>query len=244
MRQWARRMVLAGVLMALAGAVVWSSFKPRRWRLRQRDALVATVEERVAQYGARVDARLRPLFEARGLAYPPGDVALVAFKDARVLELYARASARQTWTFVHAYPVHGASGGLGPKLQEGDRQVPEGIYAVEYLNPNSRFHLSLKLDFPNAFDRRMGAADGRTELGSGIMIHGGTSSIGCLAMGDDGVEDLFVLTAHVGIERVRVLISPVDFRLGRQAPATDQPSWTPVLHERLRAALAQYPRDA
>jgi hypothetical protein len=94
-------MVFAGMLVALAGAVVWSSFKPRRWRSissSRRGAHLATVEARVAQYGARVAARLRPLFEARGLTYPPGAVAFVAFKDARVLELYARDSAQHAWT--------------------------------------------------------------------------------------------------------------------------------------------------
>lgn len=244
MRQLARRLVFEGVLVAIAGALVWSSVNPRRWWGRPRDTRMHAIEDRVLQFGARVDACLLPVFEQRGLAYPPAEISLVAFKDTRELELYARASAQQAWTYMKTYSAQGASGVLGPKLQEGDRQVPEGIYAVEYLNPNSRFHLSLKLDYPNAFDRRMGAADGRADLGSDIMIHGGTSSIGCLAMGDDGIEDLFVLAAHVGIERVRVLICPVDFRRGRQAPVVDQPSWTPLLHERLRAALTPYLRGA
>jgi hypothetical protein len=243
MRQLARRMVFAGMLVALAGAVVWSSLRPRHGRSHRRDARVATVEDRVAQHGPRVDARLRPLFEASGLVYPPGELAFVAFKDTRLLELYARDTSQHAWAHVHTYTVQGASGNLGPKLQEGDRQVPEGIYAVEYLNAGSRFHLSLKLDYPNAFDRRMGVADGRSDLGSDIMIHGGSASIGCLAMGDDGVEDLFVLAAHVGIEQVRVVICPTDFRQGRQASVTGLPSWTPVLHERLRAALAQFERN-
>ena len=55
------------------------------------------------------------------------------------------------------YPVLGASGVLGPKLKEGDRQVPEGVYRVPELNPNSDFHLSLRLDYPNEFDRAQGA---------------------------------------------------------------------------------------
>lgn len=247
MRQLARRLAFAGVLVAIAGALVWNNLQLRRWWLRTRNphnSRMHTVDDRVAQLGTRVDARLRPLFERCGLAYPPAEIALLAFKDTRELEVYARASAQQAWTCVTTYAVHGASGGLGPKLQEGDRQVPEGVYALEYLNPNSRFHLSLKLDYPNAFDRRMGEADGRADLGSDIMIHGGASSIGCLAMGDAAVEDLFILAARVGIERVRVVICPADFRAGRDVPVAAQPPWTPALYADLRAALAQYPRVA
>lgn len=240
MRQLARRLVLAGVLVAIAGALVWNSLKPRRTARSRR----ATVQDRIAQFGARVDARLRPVFEQRGLAYPPAEITLVAFKDTRVLELYARGAPAHAWTHAKTYAVRGASGALGPKLREGDLQVPEGIYAVEFLHPNSRFHLSLKLDYPNAFDRRMGEADGRTDLGSDIMIHGGSSSIGCLAMGDAVVEELFVLAAHAGVTCVRVVICPTDFRERRAVPVATLPPWTPALYAQLREALAQYPRAA
>jgi len=61
---------------------------------------------------------------------------------------------------IKSYPFTGFSGGLGPKLREGDGQIPEGVYAIEYLNPNSQFHLSVKLDYPNVFDKAKGRADG------------------------------------------------------------------------------------
>ena len=70
------------------------------------------------------------------------------------------------------------------KLKEGDGQVPEGIYHIDSLNPNSMFHLSIRLDYPNSFDKQQGKIDGRKELGSDIMIHGNTCSSGCLAIGD------------------------------------------------------------
>jgi murein L,D-transpeptidase YafK len=97
---------------------------------------------------------------------------------------------------------------LGPKLREGDRQVPEGVYRIASLNPNSRFHLSMEVNYPNDFDRAMAAKDGRVNLGGQIFIHGGTASIGCLAMGDAVIERLFVLVARVGRENVRVVIAP------------------------------------
>lgn len=129
--------------------------------------------------------RVKALFAAAQVPYPPRSVVLAAFKDERQLELYARGR-KGEWRFVHRYPILGASGTLGPKLVEGDRQVPEGIYAVTFLNPNSKFHLSMRLDYPNRFDRAMAAADKRTVLGGDIMIHGSMGSTGCLAMGKSG----------------------------------------------------------
>lgn len=79
------------------------------------------------------------------------------------------------------------SGELGPKLREGDGQSPEGFYFITpaSLNPNSSYHLSFNLGFPNAYDR----ANGRT--GSFLMVHGDCVSIGCYAMTDDGIEEIY-----------------------------------------------------
>jgi murein L,D-transpeptidase YafK len=87
------------------------------------------------------------------------------------------------------YPICTFSGQLGPKLRSLDRQSPEGIYRVtaRQLNPASRWHRAFNLGFPNAFDR----AHGRT--GSYLMVHGGCSSIGCYAMTNAIVDDLFTL---------------------------------------------------
>jgi hypothetical protein len=203
-------------------------------------ALKYTVEQRVAQFEPAVRARFAPSFIAQGLPYPPHEVALVAFKDTRQLELYARANNSSSWVFVKRYAVQGASGRLGPKLAEGDRQVPEGLYRAELLNPNSRFHLSIRLNYPNDFDRAAGARDGRTDLGTDIMIHGGAWSVGCLAMGDEAAEELFILIALTGIEQARIVVSPTDFRnLQARAPDVNLP-WAPQLYADLRAALAEY----
>lgn len=201
-----------------------------------------SVEQRLAQFAPLVEPRLAPRFAAVGLPYPPRAVALVAFKDTKRLEVYARANNTDGWTLVHRYAVLGASGQLGPKLQEGDRQVPEGVYRAELLNPNSRYHLSIRLNYPNEFDREVGALDGRSNLGSDIMIHGGTDSVGCLAMGDQAAEDLFVLAALTGIDNVRIVVSPTDFRArGTRVPNVPLP-WAPRLYASLRAELAQFPR--
>lgn len=101
--------------------------------------------------------------------------------------------------------------------------VPEAVTPdaadVESLNPDSLYHLALRIDYPNADDRARAREDGRTQLGGDIMIHGSTGSVGCLAMGDEGAEDLFVLAGDVGFERLRVWIVPTDFRRN--------PAWQP-----------------
>jgi murein L,D-transpeptidase YafK len=200
-----------------------------------------SVAERVEQFGSRVERRLKPAFEAAGATYPPEEATLLAFKDSRTLEVYAR-NAGQPWRLIKAYPVLAASGAPGPKLKEGDHQVPEGVYRVESLNPNSRFHLSVRLNYPNEFDRRMAQADGRTNLGGDIMIHGNSVSIGCLAMGDEAAEDLFVLSALVGKERMKVLISPTDFRSSGALKPAAGPPWVDGLYAGLREELRQFPK--
>jgi len=203
-----------------------------------------TVEDRVAEFGDVVRARLAPRFEAAGVSYPPRDLTFVGIKDERRLDVYA-AGADGVIRYICAYPVLGASGLLGPKLREGDRQVPEGIYRVPELNPNSDFHLSIRLNYPNEFEQAQGAKEGRTNLGGDIMIHGDSRSRGCLAMGDPAAEDLFVLAALTGIENITVILTPVDFRIGRspELPGTP-PAWTPELYERIKRELARYPRPS
>lgn len=139
------------------------------------------------------------------------------------------------------YPVLSASGKLGPKLVEGDRQVPEGVYGAEFLNANSRFHLSIRLDYPNAFDREMAKRDGRSRLGGNIMIHGSAVSVGCLAMGDEAAEDLFILAALISKERLRIVVSPTDFRLPGRSPPAVGVSWAGELYDGIRAELGAFP---
>jgi murein L,D-transpeptidase YafK len=234
-------LVLALGTLAVSGALLTDLGSSAADYLLTKMLGARTVADRLEEHAGNVASRLEPQFLARNLPYPPRDVAYVAIKDRRELHVYARADERDAWTFVQTYAVHGQSGTLGPKLREGDKQVPEGIYGAASLNPNSRFHLSIRVGYPNAFDERVAAIDGRTNLGGDIMIHGASSSVGCLAIGNDAAEDLFVLTALVGTEHTRIVISPVDFR-DREAkmPATDQP-WVAELYATLRKELAEFP---
>jgi murein L,D-transpeptidase YafK len=200
----------------------------------------STTAERVATYGEAVQARLSPAFAAQGVAYPPPRFTLIGLKAEKRLELWAPDASGQP-RLIKAYPILAASGGAGPKLREGDQQVPEGLYAIESLNPNSRFHLALRIDYPNADDRRRAQTDGRTQLGGDIMIHGSNASIGCLAMGDPAAEDLFVLAALTGPRNIQVILSPVDFRkeASVQIPA-GQPAWVAERHAQIKAELRKF----
>jgi hypothetical protein len=201
-----------------------------------------SVHERVVQYGHPARQRLAPYFRAAGVDYPPQTVLLAAFKSEMRLELYAGNSPRDL-KFIRYYEVLAASGALGPKLREGDRQVPEGIYRFTHLNPNSNFHLSLKVDYPNTFDRMMGRVENRRNLGGAIFVHGGSESSGCLAMSDPVVEEIFTLVAQTGVENASIILSPVDMR--REPPpdplAHAIPVWAPHLYAIIRRALWALP---
>ena len=202
-----------------------------------------TISDRVEQYGSFVHERLAADFNRAGISYPPAQVVLVGFKSEKKLEVWAK-SKNAHWQFIKDYKILGLSGTLGPKLKEGDQQVPEGIYRVESLNPNSLYHLAIRLNYPNRDDRQRGAKDGRTNLGSDIMIHGGNLSIGCLAMGNEAAEDLFVLVADTGIKNVEIVLSPVDFRI-RTVPAqfSGLPLWTKELYSSIRIELDKLERE-
>jgi murein L,D-transpeptidase YafK len=199
-----------------------------------------TIDDRVAMYKDIVAERLESKFLAAGVRYPPSEITFIAFKDTRRLEVYARNTLDQPWKYVRAYPIRGASGVPGPKLASGDEQVPEGIYRAESLNPNSRYHLAIRVNYPNDFDRRMAERDQRANLGGDIMIHGSIFSVGCLAMGDDTAEDLFVLAALAKPKNVTILITPTDLRHSPGEFTLAKPPWSNELYAELRTELRNY----
>jgi murein L,D-transpeptidase YafK len=197
----------------------------------------ATVAQRVEQYGSAAKERLMPYFEVSGVNYPPSELILVGFKQEKILEIWAKDSNTE-FKKIKDYPILGYSGELGPKLKEGDRQIPEGIYKIESLNRNSRFHLALRLNYPNEFDLEHAKAEGRTNPGSDIMIHGNSVSIGCLAMGNEPIEEIFVLVSQTGIENTKVVLAPVDFRR-KDLPEIKHnlPDWTEELYSNIQKEL-------
>ena len=189
----------------------------------------ATVADRIAA----IEAKKPHLAEVARKA--GGKLRILAFKAERRVEVTAPG-----WNKPRVYPMTAFSGTLGPKLREGDRQIPEGIYGIEYLNANSSFYLSLKVSYPNASDRSRAKADGRANLGGDIMIHGKDVTIGCIPIGDDAIEDVFYLANAVGIRNVSVIIAPYDMRNGRDTARESEvtaPSWYPALCAEIANAL-------
>lgn len=227
--------LLVLVFLGLAGWILFKHMSSRDSRPH------CTVQDRLHQYEPTAGVRVKSHFDAVGVTYPPARVVLLGFKTERKLQVYASGKDGPL-RFVHEYPILAASGNLGPKLIEGDSQVPEGIYKIESLNPNSLYHLALRVGYPNNWDQEHAHTDGRKNLGGDIMIHGGAGSCGCLAMGDTAAEELFVLAARTGIENIRVLLSPVDFRVHALPDSKiPVPGWTDQLYAVLRSELAQLP---
>lgn len=198
------------------------------------------VDQAIIRYGLQTEPQLIDFFSRAGVHYPPQDIALLAFKQERQLELWANDST-QHWRLIHNYPLTAFSGRLGPKLKEYDRQIPEGVYALTTLNPFSSMHLSMMINYPNQFDRIQAIKDGRRKLGSNIFLHGKSQSVGCLAIGDKAIDQLFLLVRRVGLNHVRLIISPNDLRQDKPATSTfAQPRWLPELYHQLTEALRPF----
>ena len=186
-----------------------------------------TVKDRVVAIAAK-KPQLKGAAESAG-----GRLRILVFKSERMVELHAPG-----WKEPRRYPMTAFSGTLGPKLREGDGQIPEGVYGIEYLNANSHYYLSLKVSYPNAADKARAKRDGREELGGDIMIHGKAVTIGCVPVGDDAVEDVFYLAHAVGVGNVSVVIAPYDMRGGRRPELERSPlPWYRDLCDEIAAAL-------
>jgi hypothetical protein len=195
-----------------------------------------TIQDVLYQFGPYADQQLKPYFKDAGVAYPPREVVFIALKQEKKFEVWARDMGE--FRFIRNYDIKAASGVTGPKLRQGDKQVPEGIYRIVGLNPNSNYHLSMKLNYPNEFDWFHAQREGRFDPGSDIFIHGDSVSAGCLAMGDKAIEELFVLTAQVGEGNVKVIIAPRDPRVLPLDPnGYGLPSWTPELYRMISAEM-------
>lgn len=197
-----------------------------------------TVEDVIDVYGESSRKNLEQSFQQAGVTYPPEQVAILAIKDSDRLEIWAKSETE--WKLINHYPILAASGQLGPKLREGDHQVPEGIYRIIGFNPNSSYHLSMKLNYPNDFDSYWAVQEGRTEPGSNIFIHGKAVSIGCLAMGDAVIEDLFVMAHDVGKTNIKVVISPSDPRIKSLISPVESKAWVDTLYRQIEKEFDKY----
>ena len=160
------------------------------------------------------------------------------FKLESELEIWMKKGDR--FVLFETYPVCRWSGLLGPKLREGDHQSPEGIYSVtkRQLNPRSRWHRSFNIGFPNRYDRTY------KRTGSFIMVHGGCSSVGCFAMTNDAIDEIWKLinkSFSNGQKRFQVHSFP--FRMtDKNMKAHDNHKWS-GFWQNLKTAYNQFERD-
>ncbi len=203
--------------------------------------LVATArgEETVASVVSRLREKEIGLEEEQ--AAEIDSLTLIGLKEERSLEVWAHRPGTAP-DLIRTYPFTAYSGKLGPKLREGDLQIPEGIYEVAHLNPNSSYHLSIKIDYPNAFDRKKGEVDGRDTLGGDIFIHGRAVTIGCIPIGDEAIEDLFLIVAQIGLGNTNVVIAPFDFRIRAECPEIEEIAWEEELYGKINEAMKPFTR--
>ena len=178
--------------------------------------------ERAAAAAARVRPGLERDLAAKGLSFG-SPVFIRAFKEQKELDLFVLNSATGKYDLFRTYRIAGTSGDLGPKLAEGDGQVPEGFYYVSRrsMHPASRYHLAFNIGYPNAYDTH------HKRTGSHIMIHGNEVSIGCLAMTDEKIEEIYTLADAAlakGQEFFRVHLFPFRMTDERMTAAAGNPN--------------------
>lgn len=199
------------------------------------------IDKAISRYGLRTEPELQQYFSKANVSYPPNEVALLAFKKEQHIEMWAKDD-DTGWRYIHTYPLTAYSGRLGPKLKEHDLQIPEGIYRLVSFNPFSSMHLSMMIDYPNQFDKLQAIKDGRKKLGNNIFLHGKSYSVGCLAVGDHAIDQLFLLARRVGLSHMKMIIAPNDLRQEKAATSNfAQPRWLPELYQQIEIALKPYP---
>ncbi|WP_067656466.1 L,D-transpeptidase family protein [Ferrimonas marina] len=197
-----------------------------------------TVTSVLSHYGPAVQQRLAPFWQLVPEGFEVSNAKFVALKAEQKLEIWLQSSDGQ-WHFFRTYPILKTSGSLRPKMRQGDLQVPEGVYRLDAANPNSQFHLSLRINYPNEMDRYFGAQEQRGDLGGNIFIHGNEVSWGCLAMGDRAIEELFVLAHDLGLDNIEVVIAPRDPRQHQLKRPDSLPKWVDLKYLEIQASIAE-----
>lgn len=177
-----RWLLVVGLLAALPAWATDATMDPAEVRASAKADAKVEAARRAKERG------LAQAFAAAGVSWPPEELYVRAFKQERELEVWAGARG-QALRKVRTFPFCAASGDVGPKRREGDEQVPEGFYTLDQFNPRSQFHLSMRVSYPNDADRRVG----KRPLGGAIYVHGNCMSIGCIAIQDDPIEELYLM---------------------------------------------------
>ncbi|RNI21807.1 L,D-transpeptidase family protein [Rufibacter latericius] len=187
------------LLLCLGGLFLPDGFKEKQLQ-----------HERVSTAYREKHLILEKLLQGKGLSLQHLELYLRAFKHEKTLEVWARNSPEQAFQLLTSYELCARSGTYGPKRQEGDGQIPEGFYVIDRFNPKSNYHLSLGINYPNASDKLLG----HPKPGGDIFLHGDCVTLGCLALTDDKIKELYVLAVEAyaqGQTQIPVHLFPIRF---------------------------------
>ncbi len=154
---------------------------------------------------------LQKEFAAKGLQWPARYLYIRSFKYDSQLEVWVKSNAKDKYKLFKTYKVCMQSGTMGPKRLQGDYQVPEGFYYINEFNPHSNYHLSLRLNYPNASDKILSDS---LRPGNAIYIHGSCVSVGCIPVTDDEIEEIYLLASYAkaaGQDFIPVHVFPVKY---------------------------------
>ena len=161
----------------------------------------------------RKEDSLRVEFSKKGMQWPAKYMYIRSFKYDAQLEVWVKNEAKEQYRLFKTYRVCMQSGTMGPKRFQGDYQVPEGFYYINEFNPNSNYHLSLGINYPNASDRILSDS---LRPGGEIYIHGSCVSVGCIPLTDDQIEELYIMASYAranGQDFIPVHVFPVKYNV-------------------------------
>jgi len=150
---------------------------------------------------------VKQLLNKRNINPDSLEIFIRVIKNEKLLELWGKNKNEKEFRLISTYDFCMNSGVLGPKLKRGDKQIPEGIYSISRFNPESKFYLSLGINYPNPTDLLRGTSD----PGGDIFIHGGCESTGCIPITNDKIKELYLFAMEArnnGQSQIPVHIFP------------------------------------
>jgi murein L,D-transpeptidase YafK len=166
---------------------------------------------RVAMATKLKEDTLKKQFAAAGLIWPAKQIYIRSFKYDSQMEVWVRNTNSEPYKLFKTYKICALAGSMGPKRMQGDYQVPEGFYYINEFNPNSTYHMSLGLNYPNASDKILSDS---LKPGGDIYIHGSCLTVGCIPIQDSQIEELYILAAEAksqGQDFIPVHIFPIRY---------------------------------
>ncbi|MES2774036.1 MAG: hypothetical protein V4722_07615 [Bacteroidota bacterium] len=192
--------------------------------------------KRVNEAFTKREDSLKRQFATKGIKWPAKYMYIRSFKYDSQMEVWLKNEAKEPFKLFKTYKVCALAGTLGPKRVEGDYQVPEGFYYINEFKPNSNYLLALGVSYPNASDRVLSDS---LQPGAEIFVHGSCTTVGCIPINNDQIEEVYVLAASVhneGQDFIPIHVFPVSFKNKKTAAYLEKflsmhPTYEPLLNK-------------